>query len=117
MLNRPGGRRVTVRDIAAQTGVSIATVSRALNGRDHVAPDTRDLVRAAAGQLRAGPPVPARATAGAVYLRCPYLLTDYFGLIVSAIAETLELHGKPLLLNAGEAAQQEAVLPTLASRP
>src|SRR6267142_2218122 len=117
MVSRPAGRRVTVRDIAAQTGVSIATVSRALNGRDHVAPETRDLVRAAAGQLRAGPPVPARATAGAVYLRCPYLLTDYFGLIVSAVAETLALHGRAVLLDAGTAAQQASVLPSLPSRP
>src|SRR6266699_3855214 len=114
MVSRPGGRRVTVRDIAAQTGVSIATVSRVLNGRDHVAPETRDLVRAAAEQLRAGP---ARAPAGAVYLRCPYLLTDYFGLIVSAVAETLALHGRAVLLDAGTAAQQASVLPSLASRP
>src|SRR5919109_999133 len=102
MVSRPGDRRVTVRDIAAQTGVSIATVSRVLNGRDHVAPETRDL---------------ARAAAGAVYLRCPYLLTDYFGLIVSAVAETLALHGRAVLLDAGTAAQQASVLPSLASRP
>src|SRR6266576_1436494 len=75
MVSRPAGRRVTVRDIAAQTGVSIATVSRVLNGRDHVAPETRDLVRTAAERLRAGPlrpQGPARAAAGAVYLRCPH---------------------------------------------
>src|SRR5258707_7245679 len=117
MVSRPGGRRVTVRDIAAQAGVSIATVSRALNGRDHVAPETRDLVRAAAGQLRAGPPVPARATAGAVYLRCPYLLTDYFGLIVSAVAQTPALHRRAGLLDAGTGAPQASVLPSLPSRP
>src|SRR6266480_1214518 len=123
MVSRPGGRRVTVRDIAAQTGVSIATVSRVLNGRDHVAPETRDLVRTAAERLRAGSPTapgapgPARAAAGAVYLRCPYLLTDYFGLIVSAVAETLALHGRAVLLDAGIAAQQASVLPSLASRP
>src|SRR5882757_7899962 len=119
MVNRPAGRRVTVRDIAAQTGVSIATVSRVLNGRDHVAPQTRDLVRAAAEQLRAEParaPGPAR-TAGAVYLRCPYLLTDYFGLIVSAVAETLALHGRAVLLDAGMAGQHASVLPSLPSRP
>ena len=58
MASRPAGRRVTVRDIAAQTGVSIATVSRVLNGRDHVAPQTRDLVCAAAEQLRAPRPAP-----------------------------------------------------------
>src|SRR2546430_8078817 len=105
MVSRPAGRRITVRDIAAQTGVSIATVSRVLNGRDHVAPETRDLVRNAAEQLRAGAPGPARAAAGAVYLRCPYVLTDYFGLIVSAVAETLAPPRRAVLLDAGTAAQ------------
>ena len=104
-----------MRDIAAQTGVSIATVSRVLNGQANVAPETRELVRQAAEHLRAQPPV--KATKGAVYLRCPYLLTDYFGLIVSSVAETLALHGRAVLLDAGEASQQATVLPSLPSRP
>jgi LacI family transcriptional regulator len=108
--------RVTVRDIAAATGVSIATVSRVLNEHTNVAPHTRDLVRRAVEEL--GAPSPrARAAQGTVYVRCPYLLTDYFGLIVSSIAETLELHGRQLVLDAGEASQQATVLPTLAGRP
>src|SRR5581483_9695621 len=93
-------------------GVSIATVSRVLNGQANVAPETRDLVLGAAGRLRA--PGPARGT---VYLRCPYLLTDYFGLIVSSIAETLALHGRAVVLDAGTAAQQATLLPSLPSRP
>ena len=119
MVSRPAGRRITVRDIAALTGVSIATVSRVLNGRDHVAPETRELVRSAAEQLRARAPGPGRIRAGqgAVYLRCPYVLTDYFGLIVSAIAETLALLGRAVVLDAGTAAQQASVLPSLPSRP
>ncbi|HEY1485919.1 MAG TPA: LacI family DNA-binding transcriptional regulator [Micromonosporaceae bacterium] len=111
-------KRVTVRDIAQQTGVSIATVSRVLNGQAHVAPHTRDLIQRIVTQL--GDDAPSarttRPTPGAVYLRCPYLLTDYFGLIVSSIAETVELHGRQLILNAGEAAQSTAILPTLAGR-
>src|SRR5712691_5319410 len=121
MVSRPAGRRVTVRDIAAHTGVSIATVSRVLNGQDHVAPETRELVRHAAEQLRAQVPAsrtsPARPGPGAVYLRCPYVLTDYFGLIVSAIAETLALHGRAVVLDAGTAGQRATVLPSLPSRP
>lgn len=121
MVSRPAGRRVTVRDIAAHTGMSIATVSRVLNGQDHVAPETRELVRHAAEQLRAQVPAsrtgPARPAPGAVYLRCPYVLTDYFGLIVSAIAETLALHGRAVVLDAGTAAQRATVLPSLPSRP
>src|SRR5947208_17105838 len=106
-MARPAGRRVTVRDIAAQTGVSIATVSRVLNDHAHVAAHTRELVQRAVEQLGAQAPAPraGRPTGGPVYLRCPYLLTDYFGLIVSSVAETLELHGRQLLLDAGEAAQ------------
>ena len=117
----PGGRRPTVRDIAAHTGVSIATVSRVLNGSPHVSPDTRDLVQRAIEQLSTRAPKdrtpPADAAQDAVYLRCPYLLTDYFGLIVSSIAETLELHGRTLILNAGQGAEHENVLPTLPDRP
>ena len=44
-------QRVTIRDVAQQTGLSIATVSRVLNGRSNVAPDTRDLVHQAMGGL------------------------------------------------------------------
>lgn len=121
MASRPAGRRVTVRDIAAQTGVSIATVSRVLNGQAHVAPETRELVQQAAEQLRARTPGSGtgatRVAQGAVYLRCPYILTDYFGLIVSSIAETLALHGRAVVLDAGTAAQQATVLPSLPSRP
>jgi LacI family transcriptional regulator len=120
MVSRPVGR-VTVRDIAAQTGVSIATVSRVLNGQAHVAPETRELVQQAADRLRARGPGSrtgsARAAQDAVYLRCPYILTDYFGLIVSSIAETLALHGRAVVLDAGTAEQRATILPSLPSRP
>src|SRR5829696_521131 len=36
--------RVTIREIAHRAGVSIATVSRVLNGREDVSPETRELV-------------------------------------------------------------------------
>jgi LacI family transcriptional regulator len=115
------GRRATVRDIAAQAGVSIATVSRALNDQANVAPETRELVRRAVEQLDARAAGARRGSAatsqGAIFLRCPYTLTDYFGLIVSSVAETVELHGRTLILDAGESSQSVSVLPTLAARP
>ena len=120
MVSRPAGR-VTVRDIAAQTGVSIATVSRVLNGQVHVAPETRELVQQAAERLRARGPGSrtgsARVAQDAVYVRCPYILTDYFGLIVSSVAETLALHGRAVVLDAGTAEKAAAILPSLPSRP
>jgi len=114
------GRRVTIRELAAQTGLSIATVSRVLNGYEHVAPHTRAVVQGAVDRL--GPaapsprvPQPRREPTG-VFVRCPYTLTDYFGMIVSSIAETLHRHGRHPILDAGQIAQAERVLPTLAER-
>ena len=113
-MTGPEGRP-TVRDIAAETGVSIATVSRVLNDHANVAPRTRELVLQAVARRRTRTgPVPE---SGAVFVRCPYLLTDYFGVIVSSVAETLELHGRQLVLNAGESAQRLSVLPGLPDRP
>jgi LacI family transcriptional regulator len=106
-----------VRAIAAEAGVSIATVSRVMNGHPHVAPDTQELVRKAVARL--GAPAPARrgTAGGAIYVRCPYVLTDYFGVIVSSIAETLDLHGRRLVLSAGDAAREAQVLPGLPGDP
>jgi LacI family transcriptional regulator len=104
MVRQPGAR-VTVRAIAAEAGVSIATVSRVMNGHVQVAPETQEIVRRAVERL--GAPVPARRAAahGAVFVRCPYVLTDYFGSIVTSIAETLDLHHRRPVLSAGEASQ------------
>ena len=103
-----GGVRATVRDIAAETGVSIATVSRVLNQSGSVAPRTRELVEQAVERLGIRAPSPRggspKPVGGAVFVRCPYVLTDYFGLIVSSIAETLDRHGRQLVLNAGQGA-------------
>ena len=101
----PDNPRATLRDIAAETGVSVATVSRVLNDHVNVAPRTRDLVLRAV-ERRKVPAVGPRT----VYVRCPYVLSDYFGLIVSSIAETLKLHGLRLLLDAGESAQHSDAL-------
>lgn len=104
--------RVTVREIAADTGVSIATVSRVLNDHVNVAPRTRTLVLQAVERRRAQSSAARTGMTGsrAIYVRCPYVLTDYFGIIVSSIAETLQLHGRQLVLNAGEATQHSSVL-------
>ncbi len=116
-----GTGRVTVREIAAETGLSIATVSRVLNGGENVAPDTRQRVRQVVERLgdRAPEPrrrAPARAIRPPVFVRCPYLLTDYFGHIVTSIAETLALHGQSMLLDAGDAVVRSTVVRELPRR-
>src|SRR5258708_15866826 len=68
----PRPSRVTIREVAELAGVSIATVSRVLNGRDDVSRETRELVSAivkeqgysanrSARSLSAGRPGPAPA--------------------------------------------------------
>jgi LacI family transcriptional regulator len=109
-----------VRDVAAETGLSIATVSRVLNGQANVAPHTRELVLQAVGRLGNQAPRPragqeAMAT-GMIYVRCPYLLTDYFGLIVSSVGETIELHGGQMILGTGESTQHTRAISGLPDR-
>jgi len=110
-----GTGRVSVRAIAAETGLSIATVSRVLNGGENVASDTRRRVSEVMERLGDRAPEPrrraaARATRPPVFVRCPYLLTDYFGHIVTSIAETLALHEQSMLLDAGDAVVRSTVL-------
>ena len=118
-----GSGRVTVRAIAAETGLSIATVSRVLNGGENVASATRERVRQVVERLgdrapepRRRPRVQPRATGPAVFVRCPYLLTDYFGHIVTSIAESLALHGQSMLLDAGDAVVTSTVVRELPRR-
>ncbi len=103
-----------MRDIALETGVSIATVSRVLNDHPAVAPQTRELVRSAVQRRGTAAPEPRNGrrprTSGAIYVRCPYVLSDYFGIIVSAIADTVEIHGRQIVLNAGERTEHASVL-------
>ncbi|HEX7307628.1 LacI family DNA-binding transcriptional regulator [Lentzea sp.] len=100
-------QRASLRDIAAETGVSVATVSRVLNDHVNVAPRTRDLVLQAVERRRSET---AALRTRTVYVRCPYVLTDYFGLIVSSVAEGAKLHGLRLVLDAGESGQSSDAL-------
>jgi LacI family transcriptional regulator len=116
-----GSSRVTVRAVAAETGLSIATVSRVLNGGANVASDTRQRVQRVVERLgdRAPEPrrrSPPRAIRAPVFVRCPYLLTDYFGHIVTSVAETLALHGQGMLLDAGDAVVGSAAVRELPRR-
>lgn len=58
---RPRSNRVRIVDVAAAAGVSIATVSKALNGTGRMASETRERVRQIASDLEFRPNVMARA--------------------------------------------------------
>lgn len=54
------GPAITLRELARRSGVSTATVSRALNGRADVSQATRERIRRLAGELGYAPNEPAR---------------------------------------------------------
>jgi DNA-binding LacI/PurR family transcriptional regulator len=53
-------KAVTIRDVARQAGVSVATASRALNGKDVVSPETRDRILSVMEELGFSPSPAAR---------------------------------------------------------
>jgi LacI family transcriptional regulator len=101
-LPRPSANSVTVRDVASAAGVSVATVSRALNGNSAVAAGLRERVLAAAARLGYTPHAAARAlasqrsrTIGAVI---PTLENVNFALGIEALQRRLAEAGYTLLL-------------------
>jgi DNA-binding LacI/PurR family transcriptional regulator len=91
---RPDAVAVRLTDIAAQAGVSEATVSRVLNGKPNVAPATRQSVLAALDVLGFERPVRTRQrSAGLIGLITPELDNPIFPAFAQVIERTLSLHG------------------------
>lgn len=82
----PAASRLRLADIAAQAGVSTATVSRVLNGKDIVSATTRQAVHAALDVLGYERPVARDAVKGLVGLVVPELSNPVF----PALAQTIE---------------------------
>ena len=70
---------VTLRDVAKKAGLSIATVSRVLNGYDQVSEETRRKVQSAVEELGYEPPHRRRgAAAGTVAIVMPNINSFFF---------------------------------------
>lgn len=94
MTSKSVPRRATLQDVATSVGVSKATVSKALNGRDDISPHTRERVLAAVAALEYRPttlpaPVTARRALAVVFdlPASPYIL----GVLQGALEEATEL--------------------------
>src|SRR6188508_2671319 len=87
------GKRATIRGVASAAGVSIATVSRVLNGRPDVAPDTREAVLRAVREQGFSTNRNARALSGGrtglIGVTLPLVEAAYFGIILSGASEAL----------------------------
>jgi LacI family transcriptional regulator len=94
--------RATIRDVAGVAGVSIATVSRVLNGRPDVAPATRDMVLQAVRELRFTAARSARSLSGgrthAVGVTLPMVEAEYFSRILAGAIEELYEHDLQVVL-------------------
>jgi LacI family transcriptional regulator len=95
-------KQATIRDVAREAGVSVATVSRALNGQPFVRPEVRDRVLAASRALGYRPDVAARSmrtgTTGAVGLVVSDISNPLFATIARAADETLSPLGYALMV-------------------
>lgn len=89
--------RATLSDVAAAAGVSKATVSKALNGRDDVSEATRELVLAAVAELdyrpTTAPAAPARQAIAVVFdiPASPYILSVLEGVLAAATDAGVDL--------------------------
>lgn len=94
--------RVTLKDIAAATNLSVATVSRVVSGRRPVTPEIAEVVREASERLGYRPNVIARSlrqqTSHAVGMLVPRIADPFFPLIVEAAERHLHAGGYELFL-------------------
>ncbi len=113
---------MTIEEVAALAGVSIATVSRVLTNRVAVRPETRRRVLDAVEQLGYVPSGPARALAGGRTGMLGLLMTDltqpFYTELANAIESEAQARGFTLILanGAGDSGREAGYLDLLAQR-
>jgi len=107
--------RTTIRDVAKEANVSIATVSKALNGVDVVKASTKEKVLAAAKHLHYVPNLMGRELKTNQTKRIGFYTTSikgpYFSVLIESIAREAEKHG--YALNVFISMEKEVVLTSI----
>jgi LacI family transcriptional regulator len=97
-----GGRRSTIREIAALAGVSIATVSRVVNRSGYVAEQTRrsveEVIREHGYTANRNAQALSRGRTGLIGVTVPRIHPAYFSEIVAGVAEALYEHDMRIVL-------------------
>lgn len=112
----------TIKEVAREAGVSIATVSRVLNGKAQVAAATRVRVETAVRRLRYCPDAAAKSLITRCTMTLGVLLPELYGDFFSEFIRGLDLaarsHGYHLLLSSSHShrAEIEAMLKTMWGR-
>lgn len=102
---------VTIRDVALAAQVSVATVSRALNGQANVTDEVRQRVLLAAQQLRYTPHAAARSLSSrrthAIGVVLPDLYGEFFSELVRGIDQVARENGLHLLVSSYHGHREE----------
>lgn len=113
---------VTIRDVAREAGVSVATVSRALNGHANVAEGVRRHVQEVAQRLRYSPHGAARSLSSrstqTIGVVLPDLHGEFFSELIRGIGAVARARRRHMLLSSyhGDREQQAAALRAMRGR-
>ncbi len=95
--------RSSIIDVAKKAGVSIATVSRVLNGSDKVRPDTRDKILSIINEMKYAPSPAARGLimrkTEAIGLLLPDLHGEFFSEVIRGADEAIQNQGYHLIVS------------------
>lgn len=98
--------KVTIKDIARESGVSTATVSRVLSNRGYASEEIKEKVRSVAEKLNYQPNAIARSLkmdkTNTIGILIPDITNSYFMKISRGIEDTLETNGYNLLFVSGD---------------
>jgi LacI family transcriptional regulator, galactose operon repressor len=102
---------VTIKDVAREAGVSVATVSRVWNDADFVSPETRQRVAAVAARLGYSPHGAARSlitrTTFALGVLLPDLYGEFFSEIIRGIDHVAQAAGYHILVSSSHESKDE----------
>jgi len=113
---------VTIKDVALRANVSVATVSRALNGHQNVAEEVRKRVLNVANQMRYSPHHAARSLSSrrtqTIGVVLPDLYGEFFSELMRGIDQVARERGLHLLVSSyhGHPEEQGAALRTMRGR-
>lgn len=104
------GGTITIKDVAREAAVSVATVSRALNGHENVAEDVRRMVLETAKRLRYQPHAAARSLSSrstqTIGVVLPDLYGEFFSELIRGIDGVARGQGRHLLVSSYHGAQE-----------
>jgi LacI family transcriptional regulator, galactose operon repressor len=104
----------TIKDVARAAGVSVASVSRALNGHVSVTAETRERILRAAGELRYVPHAGARSLitrrTDTVGVLLPDLHGEFFSELIRGMDQAARASGRHLLISSSHGSASEAAL-------